>query len=305
MDRSAIAGTEAGVRASHLLFCVQLVVFLVLVVGTREASWYPHVLDTFGVSGAAALLERPWTLLSYPFLNVYPLEFVVSAGVLLLVGLPVEERVGRVRFLLIYGFSAALTALAHVALYETHLVDGALFLGASGASAGLLTAYLFLLGNERRVGGIPFPVVYLLTACFLFMVLALVDHSQQDALRRKVQERQELAYAETAREPALRRADLLAIGRLERERTDLLGHLMGLAAGGLALVVSRGALHVRRRYQVLREIRVLQAEVDARARVEQLLAKISDEGMESLSRQERKFLRYASRFYQSRRSLSS
>ena len=48
----------------------------------------------------------------------------------------------------------------------------------------------------------------------------------------------------------------------------------------------------------MREIRVLQEEVDARARVEELLAKISRDGMESLTRHERRFLRYASRFYQ-------
>lgn len=289
-----------GVRASHLLFCVQLVVFLVLVIGTREASWYPRVLSIFGLSDAASLMAHPWTLLSYPLVNIYPLEFVVSAGVLLLVGLPVEERVGRARFLLIYGISAALTGLAHVLLYEGGLVDAPVFVGATGASAGLLTAYLFTLGHERRVGGVPFPVVYLLAACFLFMVLALVDHSDQQALRQKITERQDLAYAETAREPVERREELLAVARLEGQRADLLGHLLGLATGGLALALSRGAFHVHRRYRVMREIRVLQEEVDARARVEQLLEKISRDGIESLSRHDRKFLRYASRFYSRR-----
>lgn len=298
MERSG--SDDVGVRASHLLFCVQLVVFLVLVIGTREASWYPRVLSIFGLSDAASLMAHPWTLLTYPLVNVYPLEFVVSAGVLLLVGLPVEERLGRARFLLIYGVSAGLTGLAHVVLYEGGMVDAPVFVGATGASAGLLTAYLFTLGHERRVGGVPFPVVYLLAACFLFMVLALVDHSDQQALQQKIAERQDLAYAETAREPVERREELLAVARLEGQRADLLGHLLGLATGGLALALSRGAFHVHRRYRVMREIRVLQEEVDARARVEQLLEQISRDGLESLSRHDRKFLRYASRFYSRR-----
>jgi len=37
--------------------------------------------------------------------------------------------------------------------------------------------------------------------------------------------------------------------------------------------------------------------LEARARVDQLLEKISREGIDALSRRERKFLQYASRFY--------
>ena len=56
---------------------------------------------------------------------------------------------------------------------------------------------------------------------------------------------------------------------------------------------------VQERYRLHRDISHLQQEVDARARVELLLSKISAEGIESLSHAERRFLRYASRYYRS------
>ena len=70
-----------------------------------------------------------------------------------------------------------------------------------------------------------------------------------------------------------------------------------LQLGAVALAGVASAAHYQARLRVFREIRGLQQEVEARARVEQLLEKISRHGLASLSRGEQRFLRYASRYY--------
>lgn len=290
-----------GLRAIHLLLLIQGLVFLALVIGGEDRGWTLAAIEGLGVTDLASLVERPWTLLTHPLVNVHPLPFVVSAGILLLVGSPLEHALGSRAFLAVYGGSAAIGGLGHALLFQLGAVAGPAFVGATCASAGLLTVYLFRRGAEQRVGSVPYPVIYLLAACFLFMVLALVRASEADRSQQRIAELSGLAYGQQARTAALRRADLLQIGAVERTRTDLFGHLLGLVAGALALGCTTAAGRARDRLHVHRQIRGLQEEVDARARVEELLAKISQDGMESLTRQERKFLRYASRFYRSGR----
>lgn len=292
-------GDASGLKATHAIFFAHLLMFLGLVIG-RDATWFGPAVESLVVGGASSLVAQPWALLTHVFVNLHPLEFVVAGAVLLLVGVSVEARLGRARFLLLYFISAVLVALSHVGLAEAGAVKDPLFAGSLGASAGLLTAYLFLFGHHRRVGNVPFPIFYLVTACFLLVVLGVVDHQNRAEIDKKIDKRVADAYKATNRTVEQRFADLAAARRLERQRTDMLAHMLGLVLGGLALVASRALARVRERYRVLREIRGLQAEVDARARVELLLVKISEEGIESLTRNERKFLRYASRFYRSR-----
>lgn len=298
VDRGA-KGSDKRVRATHALFFSQLIVFLVLIIG-HNTVWFRWLLGHFAVGDAASILARPWSLLSYPFLNVHPLEFVVAAAILLLAGVAVEERLGRARFLALYFLTAAFVALCHAGLFAAGVVTQPLFAGALGASAGVLTAFLLLHGHERNVGNLPYPVFYLLTACSLLLVVVAVDWQNQLDHRKDAKEHAENAYKVKDRTVAKRHADLDALRLLEEQQQDVFRHLLGLALGGLSLVLTSAGGRLRARYRVRREIRGLQEEVDARARVELLLVKISEGGIDSLTRHERKFLRYASRFYRSR-----
>jgi membrane associated rhomboid family serine protease len=302
-DRRGIGGGSnaagpwtAGVSATHLLFLIHLVTFLTLVVGENSA-WYAQALGVLGVSGAAALLEQPWTLLTYVLVHRHPLEFVIGSGLLLLAGTAVEQRLGSRRYLLFYALSAALVALAHVAVYEAGMVQGRLFTGSVGVSGGLLTAYLFTHGTRRRIGSVPFPAFYVMVAAGMFALLATIGIDTQRTLRdRLVSARQEAFTGEAL--TATERVDMLhTVGVLELQEPDQLSHMLGLVLGACSLLMCQSMARARQRYHVLREINTLQEEVDARAQVEFLLEKISREGFQALTRQERKFLHYASRFY--------
>lgn len=290
--------SQVGLKATHVLFFVQLAVFLGLVVCSGQ-PWVPGLLERVALGDAGALFERPWTLLTYAFVNANPFEGVASATALLLAGAALEKRLGPARLLLVYGLSALLTGMCHVGLAEAGLTHP-LFLGSVGPSAGLLTAYLFVFGHERSVAGAPFPLFYLLCAACLAGVLAFVEHDNQAAHER---DRAALLEQATGEQASVEEtvAAVRALDELEARRTDPLGHVLGLVVGGFSLLVTLLAGRTSERYRLLREIRTLQEEVDARARVELLLEKISREGIDSLTRNERKFLRYASRFYRSGR----
>ena len=291
-----------GLKATHLVFFLQLSVFLALVVGSGS-PWRQTLIDTLGLSTAESALSHPWTLVTYVFLNAHPIDFVLGGGILLLVGLAVEKRLGARNFLVLYLLAGFLTGLTHVGLVQLGVVSGEMLLGSVGASAGLLTAYLFLFGRDRQVGSLPFPVFYVLVGCGLFAALALVVYDNDDTLNEKRTTLIERAAGPGA-STEVKVASVAAVEALEAQRTDELGHMLGLVLGAIALLSTLVISRTGKRYRVGREIRGLQAEVDARAQVELLLEKITSDGLESLTRRERKFLRYASRFYRPSSRLS-
>lgn len=300
MPRPEKQDHSVGIKVAHGLFLFQLIVFLVLVVGSGR-PWCVEIMETLALTDAQSILDRPWVLITYSFLNSHPLEFIVAGGVLLLAGVQVEHKLGALRFLLLYLLGAFLVGLCHVACLEGGLVTNLYFQGSVGTCAGLLSAYLFLFGHEKRVGSVPYPIFYLACAAAISAVALTVDYEAGSTLAHDQHEQISIAAGSktTIEEKvrAVREVDALA-----ERRPDCFAHLLGLAMGALSLMLTLAAARTSKRYRVLREIRGLQEEVDARARVEELLAKISSDGIGSLTRNERKFLRYASRFYQNRLS---
>lgn len=289
------------VFATHVLFGVHLLGFIILAVGA-SAPWYPDALLGLGLSDASGLVARPWTLVTHAFVHRHPLEFMISAAILLLAGPPVEQRLGTRLTLAFLLVSVALTGLLHVVLLAAGLVGGLLFSGSIATGAALLTAYLLLLGGERRVGSLPFPFFYVLTAAALFALVATLGLDMRRTLEEQVANLRSEALRGENLSPHDRIDKLVAVARCEQLRADLPTHLLGLAVGGVSLLCCGVLGRMERRVRVLREIRSLQDEVEARARVEELLGKISRDGLSSLSRQERRFLTYASqRYYRSGR----
>lgn len=289
-------------KATHALFGVHVLVFLALILGSGT-PWQEGVLAQGALLGGAELAARPWTLLSYAFLSIHPLEFVLSGTILLLVGPALEGRLGRLGFLGFYAGSVALVGLAHLALRGAGVLGpggGSLLAGALGGAAALLTGYLFLLGPQRSIGSMPFPIFYLFVVLGLGLTTWVVHSSRSAELSLLEQELEHSAYASTSLGSLERVRQLERASRLRTLQPDTGAHLLGLVLGACSLLVVQSSTRARERYRVLREISTLQEEVDARARVEQLLEKISSEGIESLTRPERRFLRYASRFYSGR-----
>lgn len=302
MGRRVGHGTErypqAYVRGTWVLFLLHLAAFLAVVIG-EGATWQEPAMDALAGRDLASALERPWTPFTYLFVHRNPLEFIVGCmGILLLAGAPVEERLGTGRFLLFYFSAGALAWGCHGLLFEGGLVRGPVFTGSLAVSGALLTAYLFLFGQERRLGSLPFPYFYLICAAALFVLGVYVDLDLERGVQQKVAAALEQAHKGETLDATARGVEYGRASATLARRADVFTHLLGLGLGGIALLLNLAAARSHGRYRILREIRGLQEEVEARARVEQLLEKISRDGLESLSRQERRFLRYASsRFY--------
>lgn len=287
-------------KATHALLSAHVAAFLVLVFGAG-APWQEALIERLALGDAVGVIDQPWTLLTHLFLNVHPLEFALGTAILALAGGALEDRLGRARLLSLYFGTAALVALGHLVLRQAGLAEGVLT-GTLGASCGLLTSYLFVRGEGRRLGTLPFPLFYLLL-CFGVLVGVWAIHQSRIAeLALRSQELVTIAHGALSRSFDERLADLQRATRLQGLYPETWGHLLGLTLGAISLYVVQISERAHGRYKVLREIQSLQTEVDARARVELLLSKISQEGIEALTRPERRFLRYASRFYRHERA---
>jgi membrane associated rhomboid family serine protease len=296
MERRRATSGGTTIKATHALCFAYFVVFIALVIGDGSA-WRLGLLQALGVGDLAGVAARPWALVAHALVHQEPLEAILAAGLLLLAGVPVEERLGARRFLIFYVLSAALVGLAHVGLVEGGVATNRLLTGSLGPSIALLTAYLFLM-PERRIGGVPYPMCYLAISVSLLLLVVVMSLYSDRAVSAKAKQRLDVAY--NGQEPSSddERVNLAWNAVVERRiRPNHLAHLLGFALGGVALGATLAASRYQERARVLREIRGLQEEVEVRARVDLLLEKISREGMTSLSRSERKFLSYASRFY--------
>lgn len=115
---------------------------------------------------------RLHTILTATFLHSGIPHIIGNMLVLLLAGLPFEDRVGRARFLLIYFVSAVVAVLLHavwVVNQTPHLVDLPL-VGASGAVFGILAAFATLYPNDR----IPMFLVFIILPRVPVYIAAIV-----------------------------------------------------------------------------------------------------------------------------------
>ncbi|MBI3724207.1 rhomboid family intramembrane serine protease [bacterium] len=285
--RSRQKSRGAGVlHAYQVLFAIHCAGFLGLFVTTDgERGAGQAILDLFAVSSSTASGAAPWQLVTYTFLHTHPLELALSVTLLFWLGAAVENALGAAHFTLLYLGSAAATAAGYLVLLG-HVPQPAppYFMGGLAAGGALLCAYVLLEPGRRTLGLIPAPGFFLVGTTVLFSTVVYLDQEQANRL-------EDLLKRLTGEECNDRLYESLARG------TASVPHLLGLLAGTCMFAfdsaVARGVARVR----VRREIRVLEEELEARAKVEQLLEKISREGLGALSRRERKFLQYASRFY--------
>ncbi|MFQ5984981.1 MAG: rhomboid family intramembrane serine protease, partial [Alphaproteobacteria bacterium] len=117
-------------------------------------------------------------LLTNTFMHVGWLHLIVNMWTLWLFGRPLEERLGAVRFVLMYLVCGAIASLAHLAF---NLYSPVPALGASGAVAGILGAYTLLYPRARVVLVtlvLFFPTVFSLPAAVytaIWFVLQLLQ----------------------------------------------------------------------------------------------------------------------------------
>ena len=115
--------------------------------GVVPAHWF--------VSSIGDLLSWPGlllTLVSSQFLHGSPLHLASNMLYLWIFGDNVEDRVGHARFLLLYLGSGVVAAIAQLLIWPKSSVP---MVGASGAIAGILGAYLLMFPSARIVTLVP------------------------------------------------------------------------------------------------------------------------------------------------------
>jgi membrane associated rhomboid family serine protease len=110
------------------------------------------------------------TLLTSTFLHGGWLHVIFNLWTLLIFGDNVEDRMGRARFLVFYLLCGVLAGAAHVAFNAGSAVPT---IGASGAIAGVMGAYLVLFPGARVITLVPvfFYPLFVELPAFVFLLL--------------------------------------------------------------------------------------------------------------------------------------
>lgn len=124
------------------------------------------------------------TILTSMFLHGGLFHLLTNMWALWIYGDNVEDRLGHVRYLFFYVFAGVLAMVAHVALNLTSPIPA---VGASGAIAGVMGAYMLMFPLARIVVMIPIVIYPLFVQVPAFAVLLLWIATQvmgaADALR--------------------------------------------------------------------------------------------------------------------------
>jgi len=133
--------------------------------------------EVTGRSGAAVTEEYP-TLITSMFLHGGWLHLGGNMLYLWIFGDNVEDRMGHVGFLIFYIITGIAAVMSHILLEPNSSVP---LIGASGAIAGVLGAYLVLFPRHRILSLIPFglfsrfvhvPAIYFLPIWFVLQLIS-------------------------------------------------------------------------------------------------------------------------------------
>jgi membrane associated rhomboid family serine protease len=148
-------GTDRALRRPTLvtpaLIAVNLVVYFTHAMVTRLE---PDIPDRVGeMLMLAPGQPRPWTYLTYAFMHASFMHVAGNMAFLWVFGRDVEDRLGRVWFLLFYLVGGAAAGAGHAFFYSQPVI------GASGAVAAVTGAFLVF-----------FPRVHVRMFCFFFII---------------------------------------------------------------------------------------------------------------------------------------
>jgi membrane associated rhomboid family serine protease len=132
-----------------------------------------------------SLQQQAFALLSFMFLHGGFLHLIGNMWFLYIFGDNVEDRLGHVRYLAFYILCGLLSGLFHLAVNWTSQVPT---IGASGAVAGVMGAYILLYPRSKILTLIPIiiipyfveiPAVIFLGIWFVFQFLGAASYSAQ------------------------------------------------------------------------------------------------------------------------------
>lgn len=128
-----------------------------------------------GIHLGVFTLEKPWTLLTYMFLHGSWLHLGGNMLFLWVFGDNVEDALGHVRFFIFYILCGVIAGIVHVTATHALMPPGspgldAPMLGASGAVAGVIAAYLMLHPRVRVWVLVMFRIPLRVSAGFALLV---------------------------------------------------------------------------------------------------------------------------------------
>ncbi len=221
----------------------------------------------FGLTTAAVLQGYIWQLVTYSFLHGDIMHLLMNMLTLWMFGSEIEAHYGNKAFLKFYFFCVFMGGLVTVIASMFGFPQGTV-IGASGGTFGLLAAFAFLWPNREII----FMLIFPLRAKFFVMILMLmIVFSQGGHI-----------------------AHMAHLG-------GILGAFIfiklyqGWQSNGSGTNWSLSRYLQKRRFQ--RYQQEMYNRENAKKKVDELLEKISKEGMNSLSRSEKKFLNEASQKY--------
>jgi membrane associated rhomboid family serine protease len=151
-----------------------------------DAFYHRWAFDPFGLLSAA--MDRQLTaaalvpLITHQFLHAGWLHVAGNMLFLWVFGAAVEQKIGRVRFLIFYLFTGCAAAITQ-GVYQVAVVEPGNLVGASGAISGVLGAYIVLAPTARVRALIPLglfitpmtlPAILLLGEWFALQIVAVL-----------------------------------------------------------------------------------------------------------------------------------
>ena len=118
---------------------VTIVLIVLSCIGFGAGMMGPSLFDLYALS-SKTVFENPVNLISSMFLQAGTVPFLVSLYFMKTFGDNVEDRLGRVVYLIFYLFCGVFAGMCHVKFAPPDSV----FVGASGAVSGILGAYIIL-----------------------------------------------------------------------------------------------------------------------------------------------------------------
>ena len=252
--------------AIKVLMIVNAAVFVVQILlriaWPAGLDWF---IDWFALTPTYAIKNfRVWQFITHAFLHNTEMfwHILFNMFVLWMFGCEVERVLGRSRFLVLY-FAAALAG--GLCMMPWYFIDPDIpILGASGAVFGMMAMFAKLFPHRQvhLLGVFPMKVRTLALSIVGIEVLAQ-----------------------------------LISGLAGGDGIAHLAHLGGFALGWFFLSLERSTAQFQRARQFKKTARSNREEREVREEVDELLAKVGRDGLNSLTRRERAFLKRASKRY--------
>jgi membrane associated rhomboid family serine protease len=161
---------RGAVRGVILFSAAVYVVILLLFAFAPETG--KLVVDYGALSRDMVLHGALWQFLTYGFVNVDPLNFVLSLVGVYFIGGAVEAQLGSRRFLQLYLASLVVAGLLGFGLSMTGVVGAGVALG-PGAAANAILMVFFLLNPNATI--IPIPIPFPVPIRFIMLLTAAVE----------------------------------------------------------------------------------------------------------------------------------